>query len=152
MTNPNITTYWQSFLTATNRPATTPYKDCFAFGHTPALNDSLLALVLSGQKTATSSAHPAYLATNEPLPAPGDLSIVLDSNGTPRCVIETTQITILPFRDMTFDLCRLEGEDDNLASWQHNHEIAFRASEAEEGYTFTPDMKVVFEQFVLVYQ
>ena len=53
---------------------------------------------------------------------------------------------------MTFDLCRLEGEDDSLDSWRRSH-IAFFTAEGEQaGYSFTEDMPVIFEQFRVVYR
>lgn len=48
----------------------------------------------------------------------GSYSIVTDWEGVPKCVIETTNVRILPFKDITYDICKLEGEDDSLESWR----------------------------------
>lgn len=152
MENANIKAYWQTFLERSGEAASTTYRECFYFGYNEELATVLLALVLSGQKTATSSALPAYAHESAPLPKAGDYCLITDWQGTPRCVIQTTKVTVLPFREMTFNLCRLEGEDATLASWKANHETAFRACEAEDGYTFSADMEVVFEEFAVVYR
>ena len=107
--------------------------------------------MLEGKKRATSSSLTCYELEGARVPAPGDLSIVTDWAGEPHCVIETTQVDILPFRDMTFALCRLEGEDDCLDSWRRSHINFFTAEGHEAGYVFTEDMPVIFEQFRVIY-
>src|SRR5699024_8952864 len=62
----------------------------WSFGTTVAEADNFLELVLAGVKTATSSAAGVYAKRGEPLPDPGDLSIVLDGHGRPRALVATT--------------------------------------------------------------
>lgn len=112
--------------------------------------NKLLNLVLEGKKRATSSSYPGYLVEGDPIPKVGDMSVITDWDGNPRCVIKTTKVQIIPFNEITFDLASLEGEDENLQSWRTKHEAFFREESKEVGYTFTPDMKVVFEQFEVV--
>ena len=68
------------------------------------------------------------------------ISIVTDWEGIPKCVIETTNVMIIPFKEITFDICKLEGEDDNLESWREGHINFFSREGKELGYTFTEDM------------
>ncbi len=56
------------------------------------------------------------------MPEVGSLSIVTDWLGNPACVIETTRLHTLPFSEIDFALCSLEGEDTCLETWQQNHE------------------------------
>ena len=65
------------------------------------------------------------------------ISIVTDWEGIPKCVIETTNVMIIPFKEITFDICKLEGEDSREGK--------------ELGYTFTEDMPVIFENFKMVF-
>jgi uncharacterized protein YhfF len=111
----------------------------------------LLELVLAGRKKATASSLYYFEKSGVKLPEPGDLSIVTDWNGTPRCVIETTEVQILPFQDVTFELCKWEGEDDNLESWQLGHTHFFTEEGKQEGYRFSELMPVVFEKFNCIY-
>ena len=148
----NVNEFWENFLKETNRGRDTSYIDCFHFELTEKWANELLRLVLIGQKQATSSSLLAYQIEGDRIPEPGDLSIVTDWDGVPRCVIETTNVTILPFKDITYDICRREGEDDSLESWRKGH-IGFFTSEGKElGYTFTEDMPVIFEDFRVIYK
>ena len=146
-----VQAFWEAFLQETGRPADTPCLESFHFDLTEKWANELLRLVLEGKKRATSISLTCYELEGERVPAPGDLSIVTDWAGEPHCVIETTQVDILPFRDMTFALCRLEGEDDSLDSWRRSHIHFFTAEGREAGYAFTEDMPVIFEQFRVIY-
>lgn len=73
-------------------------------------------------------------------------------NIVPKCVIETTNVSILPFKDITYDICRLEGEDDSLESWRKGHISFFKEEGKKSGYEFSEEMPVVFEEFEVVYQ
>ena len=65
-------------------------------------------------------------------------------------MIRTVRVTRLPYKDITFDLARREGEDDTLESWRNSHEKFFREEGKELGYEFSEDMTVVFEEFEVV--
>ena len=91
-----------------------------------------------------------YELEGEPLPKVGEMSVITYWDGTPGCVIRTTNVRIIPYRDMTFDIAKLEGEDDTLESWQKNHEAFFTEEGKELGYTFSEDMPVIFEEFEVV--
>lgn len=144
--------YWQEFLLSTGRDPQTVYADCGCFEISEQAANALLELVLAGKKTATSSSLRAYEAEGEPIPRVGDLSIITDWSGEPRCVIETTAVTIIPYCEMTFEICSREGEDDSLESWRRNHDAFFAADAQSTGYEFTPDMPVVFEDFRVIYK
>ena len=146
-----IDKFWNEFLLKTNRDKDTKYIECFHFELTEKWANELLKLVLIGQKRATSSSLLAYQITGERIPHIGDLSIVTDWKGIPKCVIETTDVTIILFKDITFDICKREGEDEDLESWRKGH-ISFFSSEGNElGYKFTEDMPVIFEDFKMVF-
>lgn len=112
--------------------------------------DRLLKLTLLGKKKATSSSLPAYRIEGEPIPEKGLMSVVTDWKGHPRCVIRTTDVRVIPFKDIPFDLAKLEGEDETLESWKQTHEKFFREEGKLIGYPFSEEMEVVFEIFELV--
>ncbi|MGL5674928.1 MAG: ASCH domain-containing protein [Cellulosilyticaceae bacterium] len=147
----NVDTYWQSFLKHANLDPNTPYIECFHFEMSEPLANELLALVLSGQKRATASSLLSYEITGDRVPQVGDYSIVTDWDGHPRCVIQTTAVTILPFNEITYDICKREGEDDTLQSWQEGHRRYFIADGNALGYTFSDTMPVLFEDFEVVF-
>jgi len=147
-----IDTFWQNFLAQANLPKDTTYFESTYFGVDEDMADSLLALVLSGQKRATASCLRAYEAEGSKQPQVGDYSIITDWHGTPHCVIQTTDITIIPFNEMTYDIAKREGEDDCLETWLDNHRYCFTLDGQELGFEFTEDMLVLFEDFQVVYQ
>ena len=148
----SIDMFWNRFLKESNRIETTKYLDVFHFELTKKWANELLRLVLIGQKKATSSSLWGYEIEGENIPKVGDLSIVTDWEGVPRCVIETVDVTVIPFSDMTYDICKREGEDDTLDSWHVGHIRYFKEEGNELGYEFSDDMPVVFEDFEVVYQ
>ena len=106
----------------------------------------ILSLVLDGKKRATASSLLGY-AEKESMPKVGDISVITYWDGTPACVVKTTNVITLPFCQMTFDLAKLEGEDDTLESWQKNHSSFWIEEGKELGYSFSEDMPIVFEEF-----
>lgn len=122
----------------------------WSFGDTPELADELVALVLAGTKTATSTGRWEY--GDEPLPRVGELSIVLDGAGNPRALIRTTGVREWSFRDVDAAFAAAEGEGDlSLEHWRTEHEAYFRRALAGTGREFTEDLELVGEEFELLY-
>jgi uncharacterized protein YhfF len=144
--------FWGRFLNSTNRDKYENFSSIFHFEMTEYWANELLRLVLEGEKKATCSSLESFKIEGEELPKKGNLSIITDWDGAPRCVIETTQITILLFKDMTFDICKREGEDECLETWVDGHRKFFTEEGKEMGYEFSQDMPLVFEDFQLVYR
>ncbi len=120
----------------------------WAFGDDPETADRLLALVLDGTKTATASLASEYAAADEPLPEPGALGIVTDGAGTPRALVATTEVRVVPFSEVDEEHARLEGEGDRtLATWRSEH-ARFFGIDADAA----PGPDVVLERFVVLYQ
>jgi uncharacterized protein YhfF len=112
----------------------------------------LLSLVLQGKKTATASSYDHYLATGEEIPSVGSLSIVTDYDGLPYAVIRTKAVQLIPFKDLTYDIIKREGEDDSLGSWRKSHTRFYQEDGKINGYEFNEDMLVLFEDFEVIYQ
>jgi uncharacterized protein YhfF len=124
----------------------------WSFGATPEQADELLGLVLDGSKTATAGALWDYEAEDEPLPEVGTLGIVLDGAGHPRVLIETTEVSVVPFDEVTEEHAFLEGEGDrSLEHWREVHERFFREV-ATHDRGFSPDLPVVCERFRVVHR
>lgn len=146
-----IDEFWGRFLKEKQLEENTKYLEAFHFEATEHGANSLLALVLAGQKRATASLSKSWEIEGIK-PKVGDYSIVTDWAGKPYCVIRTVGVTELPFQDMTFDICKREGEDECLDTWQENHRKFFLLDAKELGYEFTEDSIVLFEDFVVVYR
>ena len=122
------------------------YFECFAFGDSPEMADELLALVLAGKKTATVS----VILEDEQAPSVGDLSLVLDGRGNPACVIKTVYLETVNFCDLTWDMVKLEGEDEDFGRWKAGNIRYWTRDAANRGYTFTDQTPITFERFKVV--
>jgi uncharacterized protein YhfF len=151
MNTENIKKFWQNFLSHKGLDDSTTFLESGYFGDNKELANELLALVLSGQKRATASVLKAYELEGTRVPAVGDYSIITDWDGNPHCVIQTKTVTILPFNEMTYDICKREGEDDCLETWQEGHIRCFTDELKALGASFTEDMPIIFEDFDLVF-
>lgn len=116
----------------------------FKFGDSRELNKKLLALVRSGAKTATCGALRDFGEGSDEMPVVGRRDIALDWDGKPALLIETTEVTTRPFRDVPEDFALAEGEG-SFDDWRDAH-IAFFTRNG--GYD--PDMMLVCERFRLV--
>ena len=128
-------------------------KDCgyeaWEFGAFP---DELAALVKSGIKTATSSAYDMYALSGEKFPQEGAYSVILLSDGSAVCIIRTVCVEVVRFCEVGEEFAEKEGEGDkSLGYWRRVHEEFFTRELKECGLNFSPDMKVVCEQFELVF-
>ena len=122
------------------------YFERFSFGDSPEMADELLALVLTGKKTATVS----IVLEDEQTPNVGDLSLVLDGRGSPACVIKTVYLETVKFYDLTWDMVKLEGEDENFEQWKSGNIRYWTRDAAKRGYTFTNQTPITFERFEVV--
>ena len=123
--------------------------DAWAFGVDA---DFLADLVLKGEKTATASAYDLYALEDEPLPQEGKFDVILDSQNQAVCIVEITKVSVQPFHQVSAEHAFKEGEGDkSLAYWRQVHEDCFAEWLKEAGLTFTPESKVVLEEFRKVY-
>ena len=150
--NEIIEKFWNNFLIANNLDLDTKYIESFHFDLTEKVANNLLERVLKGIKKATASCKLYFEKSGERLPHVGDYSIVTDWSGEPYTVIKTTQVLILPFNEITYDICKREGEDDTLESWRESHKRFFTNQGVAMGFEFSETMDVVFEDFEVVYK
>jgi len=115
----------------------------FTFGDSRELCDRLLALVRSGAKTASCGALRDFEA-GEDMPVVGRRDIALDWDGRPALMIETTEVTIRPFREVPEDFALAEGEG-SFEDWRRGHIEFFTRNGG-----FDPEMELVCERFRLV--
>ena len=140
--------FWQAFCDANG--VFGPIPETTVFGDSPHMQSELCELVLRGLKRATCSLAMWYGQQGDPLPKPGDLTIMLDGAGAPRGVLETVEVFERPFRDADGQFAADEGEGDgSLAYWTAEHRRYFTQELAKERLQFSDDMMVVFERFRL---
>ena len=86
------------------------------------------------------------------LPQPGQHSVVLGADGQAVCIIRTEKVTVVPFCEVDAAHAFREGEGDkSLAFWRQAHEAFFSQELRQAGLAFGPGMKVVCEEFRVVW-
>jgi len=149
-----IEQYWNQYLDSIplgeNRPSR--YVESFSFGFTPADAREIAPLVLSGTKTATGSVLRSYEADKKRLPVAGDRWIVIVDTDTPVCIIETTQVQIISFDEVSEDYAWEGGEGDrSLATWREIYWEYITREYQRIGLEPSAKAPLVMERFRVVY-
>jgi uncharacterized protein YhfF len=150
-----IESYWRSYLGTL--PPNSPVRDeqyvAEGWGDSPEMADELGGLISSGTKTATCSALWEYEAEGEPLPEVGLKTIVLDGNGEPLCIVETTEVEVRPYEEVDSRFAYEEGEGDrSLEDWREAHWRFFSRTLPNIGKEPAMDMPLVCERFRVAYR
>ncbi|MBE1554199.1 ASCH domain-containing protein [Sporosarcina limicola] len=135
--------YWDEFWKGGEKPA---FVNAWMFGSLP---DELAQLVIDGKKTATCSGNVFYELENEPLPAVGEYSIILNSNEQPVAIIKIIEVSLVPMNEVTEEFAVAEGEGPYEA-WKLAHERFFKSELQKVGLEFSEDMLLVCERFTLI--
>lgn len=104
-------------------------------------NDRLVELVLNGKKRATTS-----LYSEEDVPIIDEESALTFSDGSIACITKTSRVVITEFISITWDLAKLEGENNSIDEWKEEHINFFKSIDNN----FNENAKVVFEVFEVV--
>jgi uncharacterized protein YhfF len=145
-----IAAFWQKFCKDSGFQG--PVANITCFGDDREMQNQLCNLVLSGRKRATASLAMWYGPDGQSMPNPGDLSIMLDGEGTPRGVIQTTEVCQGPFASVDARFAADEGEGDgSLDYWKTEHQRYFTSELSKDSIPFSETIQVVFERFILVW-
>ncbi len=154
--NKEIIAFWDACRARLSQEKTAQIEgvpEAWGFGDGPRMADELGALVLEGRKTATCGILWEYETEGEALPQPGEFSIILDGAGHPMCLIEITEVRVVPFDQVDAQFAYEEGEDDRtLQSWRREHWNFFSRYLTEIDRQPAMDMPLVCERFRLVFK
>jgi uncharacterized protein YhfF len=155
MNESDIENYWHAFL------ATLPSNSVYlgktfiaeSFGDNPELADELGQLVVNGRKTGTCSALWEWEAEGKSIPHPGLITILLDGQDQPMCIIETTEVFVCRFSAVDEEFAQAEGEGDlSLEYWRTAHTNYFSRGLPKIGRKFCETMPVVCERFQVIFK
>lgn len=145
--NPN--NYFEQAKAVLNLSPDAPLQSAYQFGVDA---DELAQLVLTGTKTATTSAYDLY-ESDEPLPKVGAYDVILDAKNEPVCVTKNDSVAVVLYAKVSADHAYHEGEGDRSYDyWRKVHDAFFTQEYAAVGQQFKPaTAKMVLERFHVVY-
>ena len=142
--------FWRIFCAASGTNSETPYQVWY-FGNSPEMARELAELVIAGKKCATASLAEFNKLHPEIAPFDNGHSVVTDFEGTPLCVIQTTEIRHIPFDEVDAQFAFDEGEgDQSLEYWRDLHCRYFTKEAAENDLEFNEKSLVCCERFQLL--
>jgi uncharacterized protein YhfF len=122
------------------------------FGDSPELSRSLIALIRGGGKRAGASLLWSHEHEGDPVPAVGDVGIVLDDSDEPALVTRVTSVEVRPFHQVTPEFASLEGEGDlSLSWWRNTHWLFFSRECVAIGRVPDESMPVVCAAFEVLH-
>jgi uncharacterized protein YhfF len=149
-----IETFWQDYLSTLSeedrKNASAYLVDDFA--DTPEAATKVGKLVRDGIKTTTSSLLWGLEHAAEPLPKVGDISVVVDGNGSPLCVTEMMEVEIRPFNMVDEQFAFEYGEGERTLAYWLSDNWDFHSRWCREiGREPSESMPIVFQRFRLLY-
>lgn len=126
------------------------------FGFPGPLRDRLVAAILDGSKTSTTALLAGYEMDGEPLPEPGNRSVVVDSAERPVAVIELAEVRVVPLADVDLQHVVDEGEGHRtIEAWRAGHEEFWSSPEmlaalGDPAFRVDEQTPLVLERFVVV--
>lgn len=117
------------------------------------LRDKLVAAILSGDKTTTTSLTIEYEICDEPFPTVGARSVLLDSAERRLAVLETTAVRVVRLDEVDLVHAIDEGEGHpSVAAWRADHEVFWHSDDmcatlGNPRFTVDDATQVVLERF-----
>ena len=147
-----IRSFWKEFEAAAGYDASERFYEAFHFDDNERDANELARMVLVGTKRATTGLFWSFETAGKPIPKPGALSVVTNWYSEPLCVIETTNVAIVPFDEVTERFAATEGEGDKtLHYWRRGHWSYFGRECKRIGKEPSLQMPVVCEEFAVAY-
>lgn len=149
----NIAAFWDAFCTEVGEDWSHRFFEAFHFDDNEASANALADLVVAGVKRATAGLIWSIESAGGSPPKPGALSVVTYWDGRPACVIETIEVDVLPFEQVTAEFAAIEGEGDgSLEYWRRAHWAYFGRECARVGRERSLTMPVACERFNVIYR
>ena len=118
------------------------------FGNPGASRDSLISLILDGNKRATAGTLEwDYIAENEPIETIGEQLAVLDNHNRHLATIKATRVEVKRFADVPDEIALAEAEGDLDGDDFRSSHLAFWS---KLGLSITDETEIVLLYFDLV--
>ncbi|WP_460527393.1 ASCH domain-containing protein [Flindersiella endophytica] len=114
-----------------------------------------MAAILAGEKTTTTGLLEEYEHDGLPIPEPGTLQALVDSDGRRIAVLQIVEARVIPVHEVTEEFARAEGEGfETVAEWRSVHQKFFQGEQVSQYLGKVPDFDddtlVVAERFRVV--
>jgi uncharacterized protein YhfF len=151
-TNNSVELLWNDYLKEHPDNKTKPQPVSLYFCDNDKDANECAELVVKGIKQATATSLWWYEINNEPIPKVGDWYIVTDWDGNAKAIVETTEVSLTPFNEITAEFAKIEGEGDkSLEYWKKVHKAYFTREMEPYGEKFSEDMIIIGEKFKMIY-
>lgn len=155
MEHETIKKMWEKYLLSIGDNSMTTDKNYTAWHFCDNEQDAneLAELVVNETKKATASLYLSYEHDGDKIPEVGDLSVIINWDGVAQCIIQTTNIDIVPYKNVSEEFAATEGEGDkSLEYWKRAHWNYFGREMKALALEPTEDMLVICEKFEVVYK
>ena len=153
--HPSVMQMWRNYLESIGEGVEDTKKkySSWHFEITEESANNLVKLVMKGEKKATAASLWVEEYDYGTIPKEGDHSIITNWDGIAKCIIKTTKINIVPYKEVTEEFAKKEGEGDHsLNYWRNVHRTYYSKECKRIGRRFTEDMPVICEEFEVVYK
>lgn len=150
----HIEAFWGGFLASQSAPndAGDRFYESFRIGLDDETAEEGARLIISGQKTATSSLLWQYESSGKALPPLGNLSVVENGRRAPVCIVQTTWMEIIRFEDVDAQFAFEYGEGDRtLEGWRKMFWDYYSNACAALGREMSPDAPLACERFRVIF-
>jgi uncharacterized protein YhfF len=142
--------FWDAY--ATSARVSVKEFEVLRFGDCADLADELAAQVITGKKRATTCLLRDFTKLSRPIPKPGNFSVIIDGENSPRCIVQTLQVDIKPLCDVDESFAWDEGGGDrSLEWWRSAHARYFKRQGARDGFAIDDCTELVLERFAVVW-
>lgn len=116
------------------------------FGEDEETANRFVEQILDGSKRMTSQVYDEGYG-QDAYPKVGDVNVVTDWDGIPKCVIKTTSVEVIEYGSVPFEIACLEQGDVSLEDWQISRGEVF---ENQYGDVIDGNTKLFLEIFEVV--
>ena len=144
--------FWEKFVKESGLDPDSKYDGVFGFEAQGFFGAERIAALLAGKKRAAFFPYSSYVVDDGLIPVSGEHYIILGAGRQPVCVIQTTRVQVVPFDQVTMEMVAKEGEDSSMEEWREKTRENLEEEGQVVGFEFSPDIKLVYMEFEVVYR
>ncbi|MBQ0002560.1 MAG: ASCH domain-containing protein [Treponema sp.] len=144
--------FWIKYKKETNQNENLKYNGEFSFGFDEKSITEMNSLVLAGLKKIMVTPLETYSIDNSPVPRTGNHYVITGINEEPVCIIRDVDVSVMAFKDVTWQIAKKDGEASSIEEWRENHKEYLEEEAEIVGFEFSENTPVVIEEFEVIYK